>query len=122
MSARPVTCYKPNPQFTGRCQWQPRPDQTQNGWYIDSHANYTEAGFLDAPEQLPSGSVRGIDIGAVRLMSSAVDRDTQCFWGPAKAAVAALAIALLTACGGTDDDDSTQQAPNCAATPTAPAC
>ena len=79
----PITCCLPLPQFTGRCQWQPRPDQTLAGWYIDTAANYNEAGFIDAPERIPCGSVRAIDSGRLRLMCADVDCAGRCARGAA---------------------------------------
>lgn len=64
-----------HPQFTGRCQFQPRPADTQSSWYLDIRANYTDSGFIDAPEQLPSGSVRAVDVGDCRLMLAHVRRE-----------------------------------------------
>jgi hypothetical protein len=38
--------FEPLPQFTGRCQFQPKPSDTCSGWYIDAHGN---AGVNSAP-------------------------------------------------------------------------
>lgn len=73
--SQPTRCYAPHPNFTGRCQWQPRGEATQSGWYFDRDLNFQETGFLDAPQRLPSGSVRAIDIGEIRLMIAEVDRE-----------------------------------------------
>lgn len=55
--------FPPHPQFTGRCQFQPAPEQTRSEWAFDAHLNYQRMGFLDAPDVVLSGSVRAIDIG-----------------------------------------------------------
>jgi hypothetical protein len=67
MSARHL--FKPYPQFTGRCQFQPRVVDSSSGWYIDWHGN-----FNDAPDRLASGSVRAVDVGDLCLMVANVDR------------------------------------------------
>jgi|GEM_PF-3797503 len=72
MNARRL--YTPHPQFTGRCQFQPRAEDTHSGWRIDWRGNYNEAGFLDAPDRLASGSVRGIEIAGMCLMVADVPR------------------------------------------------
>lgn len=72
---QPLKCYPPHPQFTGRCQWQPHGEDTRSAWYFDANLNFQETGFLDAPMRLPSGSVRAVDIGDLRLMVSEVERE-----------------------------------------------
>lgn len=46
---------------TGGCGMQPAPADTETDWYFDAAFNYAETGFLDAPDYLPTGSVRGMD-------------------------------------------------------------
>ena len=71
-----LKCVKPFPQYTGQCGYQPRAEDCENGWFFDARSGYYNGlGFLDAPEHLPSGSVRALDIGSTRLMVTEVERD-----------------------------------------------
>lgn len=73
-----MKCVRPCPQYTGQCGSQPRAQDVRPSWALTDNGSsfdFHEAGFLDAPEHLPSGSVRACDIGSVRLMVAEVERD-----------------------------------------------
>ena len=59
--------HRPKPAITGGASSQPRVQHTLTDWYIDSRRQYTESGFLDATEAVPSGSVRACEIGALTV-------------------------------------------------------
>ena len=66
-NAAALLYFAPLPNFTGHCQSQPKPADTRTAWYFDAALNYQETGFLDAPNSIPTGAVRGLDINAVCL-------------------------------------------------------
>ena len=55
--------YRPVLWHTGALHAQPDISATQSGWYIDANGQCADTGFLDAPELVPSGSVRGLLCG-----------------------------------------------------------
>ena len=65
--SRPMQYVAPVGAVTGGLFGQPHPADTVSAWYFDAKFNYTETGFLDAPDQTPSGSVRALVCGAIVL-------------------------------------------------------
>lgn len=53
--------------MSGALHQQPDSDQTLSGWSLDQGLNYTRMEFLDAPDIIPSGSVRGLDCGSLTI-------------------------------------------------------
>ena len=53
--------FTPVGALTGSIQMQPRPDETEAGWYVSSLGDVCDTGFLDATDRIPTGSVRACD-------------------------------------------------------------
>lgn len=67
--------YTPIPALTGALHQQPPADRTLSGWYLDARCNYNEAGFLDAPDVIPSGGQRGMVCVDIVVGIAHVSRD-----------------------------------------------
>lgn len=52
---------------TGALHQQPGTDHTLSGWSIDRDGNYSRMEFLDAPDVIPAGSVRGLECGSLTI-------------------------------------------------------
>lgn len=66
--------FPPLASVTGDLGGQPPVDQAQPGWHLDVFMHSQHTGFLDAPLWLPTGSTRGVDIGAITIGCSSALR------------------------------------------------
>ena len=71
----PRRYYPPITPRTGALHQQPQASDTQHGWFLDAHCAYTDAGFLDATEIIPTGGHRALDTGSLTLGLAHTFRD-----------------------------------------------